>query len=79
MTEARKDRRAPASIKVKYKSANMTEFVELIGGDVSRFADVGPQVVELEWRITAINAMADRLPITKPDGLLMPVGGKLPI
>ncbi|HET8939604.1 MAG TPA: PEGA domain-containing protein [Polyangiales bacterium] len=36
MTEARKDRRAPASIKVKYKSANMTEFVELVGGDVSR-------------------------------------------
>jgi uncharacterized protein (TIGR02266 family) len=36
MTEARKDRRAPASIKVKYKSTNMTEFVELIGGDVSR-------------------------------------------
>src|SRR6185312_4097056 len=36
MTEARKDRRAPASIKVKYKSASMTEFVELLGGDVSR-------------------------------------------
>jgi uncharacterized protein (TIGR02266 family) len=36
MTEMRKDRRAPASLKVKYKSASVDEFIEQFGADVSR-------------------------------------------
>lgn len=32
----RKDRRAPASLKVKYKSATVDEFIEQFGSDVSR-------------------------------------------
>jgi uncharacterized protein (TIGR02266 family) len=36
MNELRKDRRAPASLKVKYKSATVDEFVEQFGADVSR-------------------------------------------
>lgn len=32
----RKDRRAPASLKVKYKSASVDEFIEQFGADVSR-------------------------------------------
>ena len=36
MTEMRKDRRAPASLKVKYKSATVDEFIEHFGSDVSR-------------------------------------------
>ncbi|HKP61317.1 MAG TPA: PilZ domain-containing protein, partial [Polyangiales bacterium] len=36
MTEMRKDRRAPASLKVKYKSATVDDFVENFGTDVSR-------------------------------------------
>ncbi|MET0387503.1 MAG: TIGR02266 family protein, partial [Polyangiales bacterium] len=36
MTEMRKDRRAPASLKVKYKSATVDEFIEQFGADVSR-------------------------------------------
>ncbi len=36
MTEMRKDRRAPASLKVKYKSATVDEFIEQFGTDVSR-------------------------------------------
>ena len=36
MTEMRKDRRAPASLKVKYKSATVDDFIEQFGADVSR-------------------------------------------
>jgi uncharacterized protein (TIGR02266 family) len=36
MIEARKDRRAPASLKVKYKSDTVDGLVEQLGGDVSR-------------------------------------------
>src|ERR1700759_4640287 len=36
MNEMRKDRRAPASLKVKYKSATVDEFIEQFGSDVSR-------------------------------------------
>lgn len=36
MTEMRKDRRAPASLKVKYKSATVDDFIEQFGTDVSR-------------------------------------------
>jgi uncharacterized protein (TIGR02266 family) len=36
MNELRKDRRAPASLKVKYKSATVDEFIEQFGADVSR-------------------------------------------
>src|ERR1700759_5236854 len=36
MNEMRKDRRAPASLKVKYKSATVDEFIEQFGADVSR-------------------------------------------
>ncbi|HET6340459.1 MAG TPA: TIGR02266 family protein [Polyangiales bacterium] len=36
MTEMRKDRRAPASLKVKYKSATVDDFIEQFGSDVSR-------------------------------------------
>jgi uncharacterized protein (TIGR02266 family) len=36
MVDLRKDKRAPASLKVKYKSATVDEFVEQFGSDVSR-------------------------------------------
>jgi uncharacterized protein (TIGR02266 family) len=36
MNELRKDRRAPASLKVKYKSATVDDFIEQFGADVSR-------------------------------------------
>jgi uncharacterized protein (TIGR02266 family) len=36
MTEMRKERRAPASLKVKYKSATVDDFIEQFGTDVSR-------------------------------------------
>ncbi|HEX7481781.1 MAG TPA: TIGR02266 family protein, partial [Polyangiales bacterium] len=36
MSEMRKDRRAPASLKVKYKSATVDEFIEQFGTDISR-------------------------------------------
>ena len=35
MTDLRKDKRAPASLKVKYKSGTVDEFVEQFGTDVS--------------------------------------------
>lgn len=36
MTEMRKDRRTPASLKVKYKSATVDDFIEQFGTDLSR-------------------------------------------
>ena len=38
MVDLRKDKRAPASLKVKYKSATVDEFIEHFGSDVSRSA-----------------------------------------
>ena len=35
MADMRKDRRAPASLKVKYKSATVDHFIEQFGTDVS--------------------------------------------
>ena len=36
MVDQRKDKRAPASLKVKYKSATVDQFIEQFGTDVSR-------------------------------------------
>jgi uncharacterized protein (TIGR02266 family) len=36
MNDLRKDRRAPSSLKVKYKSATVDEFIEQFGSDISR-------------------------------------------
>src|SRR5215510_11269690 len=36
MVDLRKDKRAPASLKVKYKSATVDQFIEQFGTDVSR-------------------------------------------
>jgi uncharacterized protein (TIGR02266 family) len=36
MVDQRRDKRAPASLKVKYKSANVDQFIEQFGTDVSR-------------------------------------------
>src|SRR5262245_51677492 len=36
MVDQRKDKRAPASLKVKYKSATVDQFIEQFGSDVSR-------------------------------------------